>query len=330
MRRHALAVASAAALVLAACGDNTGPVAPEATDPSVTAHPELMPPTVRSHGLPVLRSARRLHIDPARLDRIRFNIDFRYIVPPPAFAEAAFETARKRWQSIIIRDVEAIEGLLPQSLCFTGLPDFEGTIDDIQIDVVLIPIDGPGQILGAAGPCFVRTSDALPVSGVMIFDVDDLEFMQSYNLLDEVIVHEMGHVLGFGTLWDYNRTLLQGAGTGSPFFTGRLATAFYRALGGKGRIPVEGDYGPGTADSHWDEDRFDNELMTGFINLGENPLSVITAGSMRDLGYGAIPFGEPYRLPKPAGAGIAAVRAQGEGIPIAQQEQLFKPKAAVE
>ena len=86
-----------------------------------------------------------------------------------------------------------------------------------------------------------------------------------------------------------------GAGTGSPTYTGRLATAAYRVLGGRGVIPVEGDFGPGTADSHWDEDRFDNELMTGFINLGENPLSVITAASARDLGYGALPFGDRER-----------------------------------
>jgi hypothetical protein len=308
-------------------------VAPDTPDPSIATHPELNPPNSRSRGLPVLRNARRLRLDPAKLDRIRFNIEFRYIVPPSASSEAAFEKARKRWQSIILKDVEAIEGLLPQGLCFGGLPDFEGTVDDLLIDVLLIPIDGPGNILGAAGPCFVRTSDALPVTGVMIFDVDDLAFLESFDLLEEVIIHEMGHVLGFGTLWDFERALLEGFGTLTPTFAGRLANGFYRALGGgRNPVPVEGDFGPGTAFGHWDEDRFDNELMTGFINLGENPLSVITAGSMRDLGYGALPFAEPYRLPPVPQPGVASlmVPGSGEGIPIANQEQLFTPKAAVE
>jgi hypothetical protein len=325
MRRLPLVIACASLAVLAACSDNSPTSAPTAPEDGSS---QLAPPNSRSHGLPIVRTARRHRIDPQKIrDRIRFNIEFRYLVPPTASAEAAFDLARDKWQGIIIKDVEAVEGLLPQSLC-TGGPDFEGTIDDVLIDVLLIPIDGPGNILGAAGPCFVRTSDNLPVSGVMIFDTEDLAFLESYELLDEVIVHEMGHVLGFGTIWDYERTLLAGAGTGSPTFTGRLANVFYKALGGRGALPVEGEYGPGTADSHWDEETFDNELMTGFLNLGENPLSVITAASMRDLGYGAIPIGEKYRLPAPAGA--AALRTQGEGIPIAKQEQLYTPKAAVE
>lgn len=328
MRRASLALAASTLLVLAACSDDSS-IAPP-LDEAVSTHPQLAPPTARSNGLPVLRNARRLRDLRKQLDKVLFNVEFRYIVPPSASVEAAFNQARRRWQKIIIKDVEPIEGLLPQGLCFGGLPDFEGTVDDVLIDVLLIPIDGPGQILGAAGPCFVRTSDDLTVTGVMIFDTDDLAFLEELELMDEVIVHEMGHVLGVGTLWDFNRTLLVGAGTGSPTYTGRLATAAYRVLGGRGVIPVEGDFGPGTADSHWDEDRFDNELMTGFINLGENPLSIITAASARDLGYGALPFGDPYDLPKLAAARVALAQATGEGIDIAKREQLIKPKAVVE
>lgn len=322
MRRLPILLASAL-MVMAACSENT----PTSSPPADIASTHLAPPNARSHGLPVLRLARMLRSDPAFLDRIRYNIDFRYLVPPSASAQAAFESARKKWQSIIIKDEPAVQGPLPQSLCFPGLPDVDGTVDDLQIDVLLIPIDGPGNILGAAGPCFVRTSNVLPITGVMIFDTADLDFLQSLGLLDEVIVHEMGHVLGFGTIWP-DLGLLAGNQTPAPTFTGPLANIFYKALGGRGPIPVEGDFGPGTAFSHWDEDRFDNELMTGFLNLGDNPLSVITAASMRDLGYGAIPLGDKYKLPVPAAA--KALRVFGQGIDIARQEQLYTPKAAVE
>ena len=231
MRRASLALAASTLLVLAACSDDSS-IAPP-LDEAVSTHPQLAPPTARSNGLPVLRNARRLRDLRKQLDKVLFNVEFRYIVPPSASVEAAFNQARRRWQKIIFKDVEPIEGLLPQGLCFGGLPDFEGTVDDVLIDVLLIPIDGPGQILGAAGPCFVRTSDDLTVTGVMIFDTDDLAFLEELELMDEVIVHEMGHVLGVGTLWDFNRTLLVGAGTGSPTYTGRLATAAYRVLGGR-------------------------------------------------------------------------------------------------
>ena len=57
-------------------------------------------------------------------------------------------------------------------------------------------------------------------------------------------------------------------------------------MGGRSAtIPVEGGGGSGTRFSHWDEETFDAELMTGFIALGESPLSVMTIGSMQDLGY---------------------------------------------
>ena len=36
-----------------------------------------------------------------------------------------------------------------------------------------------------------------------------------------------------------------------------------------GFIAVEQDGGSGTAGSHWDEETFNNELMTGYINDGE-------------------------------------------------------------
>lgn len=42
---------------------------------------------------------------------------------------------------------------------------------------------------------------SLPVFGGMIFDVDDLDRVEERGGLVEVILHEMGHVLGFGSLW---------------------------------------------------------------------------------------------------------------------------------
>jgi hypothetical protein len=50
-------------------------------------------------------------------------------------------------------------------------------------------------------------------------------------------------------------------------------------------VPVEGTGGPGTADSHWRESVFANELMTGFIGGNNNPLSKVTSRSLLDLGY---------------------------------------------
>ena len=76
----------------------------------------------------------------------------------------------------------------------------------------------------------------------------------------------------------------------------------YRTLrGGTGRrraVPVENTGGPGTADGHWRETVFRNELMSGFIGDPGNPLSRMTAASLGDLGYQVdIDAAEPYTLP---------------------------------
>jgi hypothetical protein len=55
-----------------------------------------------------------------------------------------------------------------------------------------------------------------------------------------------------------------------------------------GGVPVEQDGGPGTRDSHWDEEIFGNEIMTGYINNSDNYLSQMTVASLDDLGYDTI------------------------------------------
>ena len=265
-------------------------------------------------------------------DRGRFNISLKYLIPVTERQQEVFEQAAARWERIIIKDVPSFTGTIPSA--FVGFPpavDNE-TLDDIIIEVVLAPIDGPGGILGQAGPRFVRTDDFLTLSGVMFFDVDDLDFLEQFDLFEEVIVHEMGHVLGVGTLWNvepfgFPRTLREGSDD-NPYFSGRMANVHWNAEGGTGELPIEGDFGPGTQFSHWDEATLNNELMTGFLNLGYNPLSRITAASLRDLGYGTAVKGDQYDLPKGTpGVDIndSEASGEGEGINIAEMETLLEP-----
>ena len=53
--------------------------------------------------------------------------------------------------------------------------------------------------------------------------------------------------------------------------------------------------------SHWRESTLGNELMTGYLNSGTNPLSAITVGAMADLGY-AVSFNAADAYAKPAAA----------------------------
>jgi hypothetical protein len=184
-----------------------------------------------------------------------------------------FNEAADRWEQIIIGD-------LPNAT-YNGQ-----TVDDIRIDASAVFIDGPGQVLGQATNTHLRTGSSLPIRGFMQFDTADLANMEATGKLMDVILHEMGHVLGVGTLWD-NVGLLVGAGSSDPRFVGTQATAAYNAIFGTNAtgVPVHNADGPGSRDSHWRESLFGNELMSPFIGGTPNPISRVTVGSLADLGY---------------------------------------------
>ena len=259
--------------------------------------------------------------------------------------QAVFEQAAALWSSAITGDLSDItiqEGDLPaNTACEFGEPAFVGTVDDLLIYASISPIDGPGQILGQAGPSFVRTENSLTIIGCMQFDVDDVAGLEAEGTFDEVILHEMGHVIGIGPLWNTNtRNLLsfttnppgqacntQGvAFSEPPGFTGSNAVAEFAALGRSGNIPVEDQNGPGTQCSHWDEEYFSTELMTGFLGPGNvNPISRMTIASLKDLGY-VVDFSqaEPYSIPA---CSPNCTRLQSQLEPI--QEIIMSPKFAI-
>jgi len=90
---------------------------------------------------------------------------------------------------------------------------------------------------------------------------------------DDVFVHEMFHVMGFGShsSWSNENGFL------SSSFSN--ATAKYHEIGGSGNVPL---YGTG----HLDEKTFGTEMMTPAIGT-ENALqiSIVSLGVLQDLGW---------------------------------------------
>jgi hypothetical protein len=216
-----------------------------------------------------------------------YNITIRYLGTPSTRQQQAVARAVGRWQSAITGDLPDIPLEAPAGTCFDTQPAVSENVDDILIYVEIVNIDGPGKTLGESGPCYVRSDSKLPVMGHLKLDVADLQQMEVAGTLDDVVLHEMGHILGIGTLWT-DKSLLTGGGTQDPEFTGALALAAYRAMGGRlASIPVENTGSDGTRDGHWRESTFGNELMTGYISGTPNPLSAMTIASLQDLGYGA-------------------------------------------
>jgi hypothetical protein len=163
-------------------------------------------------------------------------------------------------------------------------------IDDIRIDAELMAIDGEGGILGQAGPTAIRSANYLPATAVMQFDSADAQTFFGIGLWDEIVTHEMMHVLGFGTLWDFGTRDLV---SDSFDYTGSAGNAAYDNDPDT-FLKVESDGGSGTAGGHWDEDTYNTELMTGYIDSTDNYLSEWSVMSLADLGYAVSYDDYPY------------------------------------
>ena len=215
------------------------------------------------------------------------DIQFRFAGLSDA-QQGVFADAATRWRELLPEPLPAVL--------------FEGeTTEGIIIDAQGVRLDGPGRVLGSAGPRVLRPGNTgLPVSGIMMFDLNDLEELESQNTILSVILHEMGHVLGIGTLWS-KRSLVSGSGTDNPVYTGESGKRAYQELRGDDEltnVPIANTGGAGTREGHWRETTFQDELMSGFLTGGTQPLSILTVASLADLGYAVnIEAADTYTLP---------------------------------
>lgn len=164
-----------------------------------------------------------------------------------------------------------------------GTGSYNGkTFDDLYVTAKIGAIDGVGGILGQAGPSAAWSTNNLTAVGTMQFDSADANNYAKLGLWDDIVVHEFMHVLGFGSLWNYNRSLAVIPGQ----YTGAQGLAAYKATIDPTAtyVPVETGGGPGTVGSHWSEAKLTNELMTGYIN-SSNHMDAFSVQSLADLGY---------------------------------------------
>ena len=263
--------------------------------------------------------------DPADLRLIAdFKIELVFINRGTPSQDAVFIAAADRWMSILqgeLGDVDFSSAPVPANTCVQGQAAVSDTVDDLRIYIDIKPLDGPLGTLGQAGPCQIRMTSQLPVLGFMQLNAADVTRLEQDGDLVNVILHEMGHVLGIGTLWGNFDTLLVNpslpSNTGADtHFAGAAARAAFDAAGGTAytggaKVPVDNQADIGASDAHWRETVLQLELMTPQLQPGiTNPLSAITAESLADLGYsvdssGADPFTEtfsaPARLTAPGG-----------------------------
>mmetsp|Transcript_6862 Transcript_6862/g.8295 ORF Transcript_6862/g.8295 Transcript_6862/m.8295 type:complete len:386 (+) Transcript_6862:150-1307(+) len=262
-------------------------------------------------GKPLLRGNRRwLQSTTDEYISVAFSVDTTEEIKQIFIDEANF------WNGVIAEStVPAITLRLPVSLQSMGCAITEDyivqrgeTINGLLIVAEVIPIDKEGGVLGQAAPCVaVRDNTGqklLPRAGFMQFDIDDFDALVDNGSINAVIRHEMGHVLGIGSLWQaWGNNLVQnpcpfiGDCTTDPSYTGSNGIEGFNSLGGSGQLDVADQGGGGTRNAHWREATFQGELMTGFLS-GGNQASIMTLQSMIDLGYIVnLDAAEDYTIP---------------------------------
>lgn len=216
-----------------------------------------------------------------------------------------------RWTGMITGDLPDFDpgsSGLDLDACFsssisTSFGTRTAVIEDLLILVIERTQDGTGGTLAFAGPCYVRSPEdaqgdlpRMTIVGRIVLDSDDVQ-NQSASLMEEVVAHEMGHVLGLlfgpfgGTSADFaDRT---GTGDGTCRWVGPSADEQYEGLGGTATWPPieEDDCG------HWEEAEFDDENMTPFAS-DPAPISVVSLGALGDRAYAVdLSAAEAYSLP---------------------------------
>jgi hypothetical protein len=196
----------------------------------------------------------------------------------------AFIAAKSEWERIVTEELVSAT-YIPQgeSICGLAPAPSDVPIKDLLIYAQVMPIDGVGGILGQAGPCGILDNHVRV--GLIQLDSADLDALSQEGLLKSVILHEMGHVLGIGTMWDAWNLIDPSSVTTNIRYYGTQGDIGNTEIGGVGDAVVEDTGGSGTARSHWKESVYHTELMTGYLDGTTQPLSRLTARSLADLGY---------------------------------------------
>lgn len=216
--------------------------------------------------------------------------------------EVAFDIASDRWSKIIAGSEGSLSRtVLPgsENLCGQGTNlGSDEVLDHLRIIVSTSEIDGEGGVLGQATPCIIEGSFVL--TGFMFFDEADVVSLSNNNQLNAVILHEMAHVLGIGSLWRDEGLIIDlvanADNTRQPKYIGASGVAQFQLLAEDDQIdfvPVENGFtknafngaGSGSVNVHFDEDDLLFELMTFRVAVVDQPLSTITIGCLEDLGY---------------------------------------------
>ncbi len=237
-------------------------------------------------------------VRPGPVEGDGFDITLVFTDAVPQTYRPAMEAAAATWMQILSgTEWEDVSFGSPQECRGIGIG--AQTVNDMVVVVDAFEMDGDLGTAARAGTC-TRRADSSPVLGYVFFDEVDLGTLQAYGDLEEIMLHELTHVLGFGFRWVLLGLLDQDSDpVFDPHFTGSRAIAAFDDAGGTNytgaKVPTE----PGQG--HWRDSVFGNELMDSFLYVNRRePLSAITLEALVDMGFRVdVSHADPFTLASP-------------------------------
>ena len=202
-----------------------------------------------------------------------------------------------RWEQVVVADYADRFAEISRCGSLVGRREM---IDDLLIRVEWRSL--PGQYLGGAQVCNVVSESGFPAgrpnAGMLLLNPHrfNSEQVEDFVEADRVIKHEIGHILGVGTVWDDTGYLK--LDMDRPEFVGPKATDAFkrimpaRAASAESRgvdgVPVEDD------GSHWRSSAYSVDgvdrtyiVLSDIMLPTSNGLYIteLTIGALEDLGY---------------------------------------------
>ena len=204
-----------------------------------------------------------------------FSIDLVFLDDLTEVEQELWRRVAKRWEAAIrseLPDYEFSEAWFGECGGHSIEIPVGEQIDDLRIYVAMPDeiISGRQKVLGTASPYLLRSS-SFPIIGCV---------QMLKNLYEPwgIGLHEIGHVLGIGTIWR-SSGMLRDLNADTHFAGPQAIAAFNQA----DRTNYQGAKVPTEPDgSHWRTEVL-NELMANAT--GSDDLSAITLQALSDLGY---------------------------------------------
>ncbi|MBC7842150.1 MAG: hypothetical protein H7099_07550 [Gemmatimonadaceae bacterium] len=227
--------------------------------------------------------------------------------PLPLRMIFSMERVTARWRRIIRSGSVGEQVNIPIEGCRNRVPVAQ-FITGVR---VLVRLDTLFNfIVAQSGPCAIR-ANGLPLLGTIQVNWRFYPTL-SDRKLDDLLMHEVGHVLGIGSVWRSASFpgLVQGDTNAlDPIFVGPNALAAFARLGGSAQfvgrtVPIE----PRVL-GHWRQQPFAGEVMAPSLATSPQVTSAVTVASLRDIGWNVEREAyDDYQLPASVLAGRVAPR----------------------